>query len=554
MANKSFSSPALGISLQPIGLKGAVASVYKGRVSIDKLFLIEADPVNPNPEDVKPLYMAGQKELFLELQETALPTTALAASDVLTRQLQMTLTKEKDINQVLPFEVETLLPFSLDEAVLDKEIVSSTKEGSQVTVFAAKKEDLVHHLEQMSNLDIEPEVVSCTPFALAAFAREFVDSQECSQECSQEPLIALHIGWKETCAVLIHQGKFIASHSSNTNLWQLLTQFAGENNPLEVLNSFYKEVPSSSLDSLVLEVKRVIFALAKQFKGDGVSQILLTGDGVKIAALKEKLLQKGSLSEASLLANGYDHEQLLSYAISIGLAISSLPLPQNQINFRQAELSYPRPLKRMIRPLVLLFAASVLFSIGLYFYSKTSVTTERRKAKTAYIELLQTLGTSYEEFENTWKRERPSARSVSIEQLTTDELSARVREIEKQQSQSQAPFSLHPNIPRVADLLAWLSTHPLIKGEERMRPKLKIDSLTYKMVKLPSQSKPNEHYQVKVDLDFTAASPRYAREFHEALMAPNEMVDPSTEVQWSADREKFRTSFFLKDKTIYPRG
>ena len=58
-------------------------------------------------------------------------------------------------------------------------------------------------------------------------------------------------------------------------------------------------------------------------------------------------------------------------------------------------------------------------------------------------------------------------------------------------------------------------------------------------------------YQVKVDLEFSTSSPRIAREFHDSLIAPNDLIDPKGEVKWSSNRGKYRTSFYLKDKTQY---
>ena len=58
---------------------------------------------------------------------------------------------------------------------------------------------------------------------------------------------------------------------------------------------------------------------------------------------------------------------------------------------------------------------------------------------------------------------------------------------------------------------------------------------------------------MKVELEFSTATPKLAREFHDALIAPNQIVDPKGEVKWSSNRGKYRTSFFLKDKTLYPR-
>jgi type IV pilus assembly protein PilM len=116
-------------------------------------------------------------------------------------------------------------------------------------------------------------------------------------------------------------------------------------------------------------------------------------------------------------------------------------------------------------------------------------------------------------------------------------------------------FPLFANTPRVSDVLAWLSQHPaavLVDAKGNRQPKIQIDNFSYTMLKRPQQGKKQEKYQVKVELEFSSPTPKWAREFHDALIAPNDWIDPKGEVKWGSSRGKYKTSFFLKDKTAYP--
>ena len=108
----------------------------------------------------------------------------------------------------------------------------------------------------------------------------------------------------------------------------------------------------------------------------------------------------------------------------------------------------------------------------------------------------------------------------------------------------------------VSDVLGWLNklagASDKDNGEKALAQGIQIDSFNYTLVKRPEQTKKQEKYQVKVELEFNSPTPKMAREFHDALIAPNEMVDPKGEVKWSTNRGKYRTSFYLKDKTAYP--
>ena len=104
-------------------------------------------------------------------------------------------------------------------------------------------------------------------------------------------------------------------------------------------------------------------------------------------------------------------------------------------------------------------------------------------------------------------------------------------------------------------VLAWLSQHPTVVSIDEhgnKQTKLQIDNFDYTMLKRPQSGKKQEKYQVKVELEFTSPTPKWAREFHDALIAPNDWIDPKGEIKWNSNRGKYKTSFFLKDKTAYP--
>src|SRR4029079_18596883 len=97
--------------------------------------------------------------------------------------------------------------------------------------------------------------------------------------------------------------------------------------------------------------------------------------------------------------------------------------------------------------------------------------------------------------------------------------------------------------------LAWFETgsQTQLKDEN-----FRIENVSYQMVKRPEKEKPNERYQVRIDLEFTAQTPDAAQKLRSFLTAPNQFVNPRAEFQWSAQKNSYRASFFLKDVTRYP--
>jgi type IV pilus assembly protein PilM len=142
-------------------------------------------------------------------------------------------------------------------------------------------------------------------------------------------------------------------------------------------------------------------------------------------------------------------------------------------------------------------------------------------------------------------------------ELDDESLLERINYLEKDLQAIPDIFPLLPNIPKVSDVLAWLSTlHIQIgkksKGELPNAQSIQIENFNYTLVKRPEQNKKQEKYLVKVEIEFTSPTPKQAREFHDALIAPNNFVDPKGEVKWNTSHGRYRASFYLKDRTVYP--
>jgi type IV pilus assembly protein PilM len=546
MKNTVFFSPSLGLTLSPQGLKGAKLSYFQGKVKIQALFLVHSDPARSTKEHVKMLYMEGHEEDFGTLVNECLSITCLNSKVIITRPLHLTLTKEKDINQVLSFETEPLLPFPVEEAVLDKAVISKGTDGTNLIVFAAKKEDILTHIEHYHEINVDPEVVSAPSYAFAAFSKYFTKADT--------PHFMLHVGWNEMTLLIVDKGMVIASQSATLGIWSILEVWADKNNlnPFEQIEAFYsleQNDLSALTEPLLKEMKRLLLFLSKQ-QTTPIDSILFCGEGVKVKGLKEAFFELSQKQELPAAEEEPNQTQILAYALAIGLGLTGLPNKQDQINFRQSELAHPHPFKRLIKPLSILAAASLILTGSIVFYTYSAVQKQKVQAKQEYLSLLSALGLNQHENEESFKKDNPTETILTVENMTPDDLYRRLNDIESKLKKEPDLFPLTPNIPQVSDVLTWLANTKLIKGEES---KLKLESFEYKLIKYPTQSKPKEKYQARVDLEFSATSPRYAREFQEFLLAPNELIDPKIEVKWNADRERYRASFVLKDKTVYPR-
>jgi len=431
--------------------------------------------------------------------DNSLIVLGLESGDCLIRNLQIPLKKDADVNEALPFQAEPLIPFPLEDAVLDWIKVSQDSKGTALTFAAAKKEAIAKALKGASDLGLEPEVLSSQASALAAYSKHFIKLDE--------PHIMLHIGEETSLFALVSQGKLIAAQGSkHTN---------------------------------TAEITRTIFGLAKLMKGESVEKTIVTGH-YSPALFKD-------LETTLIFADDALH------AIAIGLALQGLD-PETQINFRQKEFAYPRPLKRVVKPLSLYLAACLALSIALYFLGSSYFSYRENGLRESYVALLESMNKTYQEGESDFagiKESQETFQPPDIYTLTAESIDERMGKLEKAIKIAPDFIALSPNVPRVADVLAWITSHQNI-GLTADSEKVAIDHLSYALIKRPEEKKRDVKYQAKVELEFTSVSPKVAREFHDSLIAPNDMVDPKGEIKWSSTRGKYRASFILKDKTFYP--
>jgi len=568
MLDKPNAMHTLGLEKSNSFLRGVGLTMRKGQPVLEHVF--EADNINdPASLNLIDKYAKTEKSKnIVDLVKRNLTITCLNTSEVLVRFLELKLKRDSDIDEVLPFQIEPLLPYPVENAIVDWIKLSQSQEGTLLTFLVARKDHIRQHLEFWQTLHIEPEVISCVPAALAAFSKHFFSSAN--------PHFVLHLGLASTTCALIHEGKLLAAQFSANSIDHLKKAFIKDNENIsdEAIQEQFKLIDYSKISSmqnphlsqafeqLRMDLTRILYALAKQTRGKEVTEILAVGDGGSTLNLFQALSQ--NLSKTILVPQVHPNfaisiGDLQKYSISIGAALSGLPKSENQVNFRQQEFVYPNPWKRFKQPLTIYLTLCVLAAIAFYFFGESYLKYQEDELRKEYVDLLVLMNKPYKEFEAEYALKFPSERedgNSSIQLLTQQDLLNRLNYIEKDLQSMPETFPLLPNVPRVSDILAWLSIHPKVVDRENpsntLSPSIQIDSFSYTLVKRPDQTKKQEKYQVKVEIEFSAPTPKMAREFHDALIAPNDIVDPKGEVKWSSNRGKYRTSFYLKDKTIYP--
>ncbi len=507
MFENIFNSHIIGLEFQSEEIIGAEFACSGRHPKLKKLFTYQPDQPLPNTQ--------------------AIIVTAIEGNQALVRPVYLPLLKEKDIREALPFQVEPLLPYPIDQAILAHRIIESDEEGSVILLFAAHESSMQTHLERWAPFKIVPEKIGVVPVALCDFVLRYLTDEK--------PLLAFHLSNQCLTGVFIENKQVKSSFS--------------------VVCQLSKEGYDS--ENLVQNISKIALSLTRESKTGTIQGFILTGELSKLHDLTPLIVNNLSIPSMHVEPlEDFSIETLHQYAVPIGLALGASPKASQPIDFRQEQFSYPHPWKHYAKPLALYLLLVCAFTFGSYFLSNSYLSYQASLHQQSFIDLLSKMEKSYDKFEQTFlTKTKQSTYFDEKKWLTYEELDDRLHFLQKEIQATPESFPLFPNVPRVSDVLAWLSHHPAIVFTDvdgGITPRIKLESFNYTMVKRPMQGKKQDRYQIKIDLEISSTTPKWAREFHDALLAPNEWVDPKSEVKWNSNRGKYRTTFFLKDKTTYP--
>lgn len=422
--------------------------------------------------------IAKDQPLTSHIPKEALPVVAMETDEVLTRQIKVPVIKPKEIMAALNFEAESLLPYPLDEALLNYEIIEKKEEETHLTLLSAKKEHLKRLLEFYKQIGIDPDHVVSIPQALASLSKELFQSDEVR--------LMMHVGDKKGTLALVKGGKLLIARGCEMEKFEIQKSLCA------LLNAAKLSVEPS-----------VIYMIGKKEHEKLISEI-----SGKTILYPELPLQNATNRDSSL------------FGLSIALALST-----KHPTFRKKPFCPPLPWHFFLRG-ALTLTASLLILSGALFYFERDALKSREKA---LLERTATLKTMVSELTSP-----PPENPQSIPSFLKD--------VEETLAKKADPFPLMPQMPKVRDLLAWLSSPA---GD------LQFKLLDFQMTftKRPDFVKKSEPYEAKVELTLSTASASLVNEW---LSKKNPFLNPNHEFEWrKVDEGKYKALFYLKDKTRY---
>lgn len=498
-------SPYLSLAiLETNGKKGSICSLQS--------------MMPATPENVKELY----------IREPSL-TTAIAFP-TLVRHLKFEISSMKQIQQILPFQVESLTSMNLQDIAYSS-IFHSSKEGVESTVFLTSKENLKKYLEKWSAFAIIPDRATATFSALGKFCKHFLPRLQSA--------FIIDLGSQKWTCVWMENGEVKKGFTIEQGIESILAalwedvkkvlfqkEIEGVANQLDLLQLKKQLHPHlcSKLEQARNSLANVLYSFQQE---EGAKPVLFTGRVDAFGHLREYLL--GAITDLSLVNTETLSLEEQQCAIAIGCAM------ERETQFLNQEFTPQKVWEKAGLWSIFLMFLSISITIGLLLSGHAKFQSEKETIARSFKNLLL-------------KSDKTLANSFFMGSVEKgiEEAAIAIQKYDK-----ESPYILQ--VPNVNEVLAWISTHPLIEALKNTSDPLEIKGMKYQLVSFPHIDALRDPYKAKVDLEFFVKSPMSARKFHEALLQGDDLVNPQEDLLWDSSGDSYHTSFFLKNKALNVR-
>jgi general secretion pathway protein L len=267
---------------------------------------------------------------------------ALPGALVSTHLLTLPFTDSRRIEQVLPAEVEGVIPFDLSDVVWDWTLLGQTGGKTDVLVGVVRKAALREHLDVLAAAGVDPRIVTLAPLALAALGERGVLVPE-----GAPPLTAavLDAGPDRADLALLDAGRPVLARA-----------LATANAPAWAAAATDPAARTKLLATLIRDLK-----ISLRARKIAPQRLLLAGAIVSLPEAAERLSAEIQVpaEPIALPAGGPDD------TLALGLALRA-QFPRGGVNFRKGEFAFTKDLSQVRGRLVRFgIAAAILLVLGL---------------------------------------------------------------------------------------------------------------------------------------------------------------------------------------------
>lgn len=521
---------ALGIHLEGDNLECALLSRKGKRIRIECLQGFGKNLFRPHFLE-KEVYK--RREGYNSKKDIHI-VSALSSDELLMRSVEFPLSSEADILKALPYQVEELIPFDPELSLVVPLIERKGKNCTRVDLFALRNVTMERHIDQLQALGIDPSWVISTPVALQNFANHFVPSEP--------TLIVFHFGWNTTELVLLIERDMVSTTHIDIGLKHFyramnrdspnVDGFDVEKLKEEMRIIGAKNPQKSSLYQLVESFHKKTSRSIEFFKEKLAEErvgILYTGFLDAIEYLEG--FMGGFKMETVRVPPYFDNDSatLSTHAIELGNALHILLKKKKRLQLRTGRWLGEAVLKRAKSRICRVLTVMGIFCALAGAVSQMILTKKAHELKHRFVEVGNS---SYLREFFTSKRGSDFKRSEFLKEIDKELMEVK---------EKVPPLSYFSPPPCVSHLLNYLQT-VLFSG----RGELYVDSIDYRLEKMPTLKSPKEVYRAKVTLCFTCKDRKLVDWAYQSL-CEGSFVEEISQIRSGHGADEYEVSFVYRE-------
>lgn len=327
---------------------------------------------------------------------------SLSGQPVITRFLKLPPLDGEDVDQLVRFEAQQVIPVPLEETSYSYKVMESSGLDQEVALFAIKSEQLDEIHDAVEGAGLQSSEIDVAPAAIYnAFRYNYGEVTE--------PTLIVDIGARSTNLIFAEGNRFFArtasvggasvtaaiaknynisfSDAENQKLQNgLIALGGGHTSQLDEETAGLAMVVRNAFAKLPAEISRTTSLYRSQHGGGAPARVLIAGGGANLAYTKEFFEEKlnlpvevfnplqrvkvaGSVDAAQVQADAHLMGELVGLAIRpLGKAAVSIDLVPTNVEFKRAND------KR--KPILLAAAAIFLAALGAWAFFKQADATE----------------------------------------------------------------------------------------------------------------------------------------------------------------------------------
>lgn len=316
-----FAQRLLGIEITKTELRGTLVIAQGNKRTIEQYL---QEPIAEGDYQTEAHY--AFVELIKKAGKVDTITVVIPSTGILFKELSLPFIEEQKIKLVLPFEIESLLPFSLAEATIDSITLATHAEQkkSDVLVAVAKKEYLNEYASLYQGTAVEKvSVDSIELYSLYQAIPEY--------RSIEGIVVLLDVDFTTTRIIILHNGK--------PKLWRTLAKgFAITNQELSQRIDFASapEYIQEKYTGLVQDIQFTLQAAVNKIGSDkSMQKIMLAGIGNDMPGYLEFIEAKLGLPCERFYAHKIVQNGQVTTKQSLG------GIPQSHTNSLAAALALP---------------------------------------------------------------------------------------------------------------------------------------------------------------------------------------------------------------------